>query len=221
MTDKPINSIVKVGIITILLTTGSTLATYSHAQISDSGFYLGAGGGGTTYNGFDNLCRDITGVLPGIPVETNCQGDETVFGWKLFGGWRFNPYLALEGGYADLGEANGDTVILGLDVNGKVSANALFAELIGSLPLGKSGRLFGKIGMAGIDSELTTDSFAVILRDTPTTSFSDNSTDIVYGLGAEYGFTQKVIGRIEWERFEFGDGIDLFSASIIFPLDRK
>jgi hypothetical protein len=50
----------------------------------------------------------ITGALPGIAVDVDSAGDETVFGWKLFAGYPFNSYFALEGGYASLGEAKGD-----------------------------------------------------------------------------------------------------------------
>jgi OOP family OmpA-OmpF porin len=204
----------------VLLLTLSSFSVLTHAQIADSGFYLGAGGGGAKYRGFNDLCRDITGALPGTPVDVNCDGEETVFGWKLFGGWRFTPYLALEGGYADLGDSEGNTLIFGQDVNGEISADALFAELIGSVPLGERGLLLGKLGVANVDAELKTDIFAVPLG-VPTSSFSTDSTDAVYGLGAEFGFTGSLLGRLEWERFDFEDGVDLFSASLIFRPGRK
>jgi OOP family OmpA-OmpF porin len=207
------------GLIVLLLAL-SSFATLSHAQVADSGFYLGAGGGGAKYGGFNELCRDLTGALPGTSVDVNCDSDETVFGWKLFGGWRFTPYLAFEGGYADFGDAKGDTVIFGQDVNGEISADSLFAELIGSVPIGKGGLLLGKLGVANVDVELKTDIFAVPLG-TSTSSFSTDSTDAVYGLGAEFGFTRSLLGRLEWERFDFEDGVDLFSASLIFRPGKK
>lgn len=221
MADKHLSNRLKTGLFAIFLFTGSIALLPVHAQISDGGFYLGAGAGGTKFNGFDELCRDITGALPGLPVDTRCQSGETAFSWKLFAGWRFNPFLAVEGGYANLGKASGDTEIFGRDVNGEISASALFGELVGSLPLGQSGRLFGKLGLAELDAELTTDVFPVLLRVIPTQSFSESSTEMVFGLGAEYGFTQKLTGRFEWERFDYGDGIDLYSASIVIPLGKK
>lgn len=207
------------GALTVLVAALSSFSVLSQAQVADSGFYLGAGVGGAKYNEFNDLCRDITGALPGTSVDVSCEGDETVFGWKLFGGWRFNQYIALEGGYANLGDASGDAVIFGQNVNGEISADVLFAELVGSVPLGQRGRLLGKIGAANVDVELKTDIFAVPLG-VSTTSFSTDSTEAVYGLGAEFGFTRNVLGRLEWERFDFEDGIDLFSASIIFQLNQ-
>ncbi len=193
----------------------SLISARAHAQVAESGFYFGAGGGGAKYNGFNDLCRDLTGALPGAPVDVSCDGDETVFGWKLFGGYRFNPYLAVEGGYANLGEAKGDTTIFGQNVNGEISADVLFAELVGSVPLGQQGRLLGKVGVAKVDVELKTDVFAVPLG-VPSASFSTDSTEAVFGAGVEFGFTPSVLARLEWERFNFEDGVDLFSVSIVF-----
>lgn len=209
-----------IGVFIAALTVLSMTSLTAHAQIAASGLYFGAGGGGAKYNGFNDLCRDVTGALPGVPVDVSCDGDETVFGWKLFAGYRFNPYFSLEGGYANLGEAKGDTVLLGQNVNGEISADVLFGELVGSVPLGKSGRLLGKLGVANVDVELKTDAFAVPLG-IPGTSFSTDSTEVVYGLGAEFGFTPSILGRLEWERFNFEDGIDLFSVSIVFHLGER
>ena len=186
------------------------------AQNSNHGFYLGAGAGGAKYNGFNQLCRDITGALPGIDVDTDCDSSETSFAWKLFGGWRWNRYVSLEAGFANLGEAKGDTVIFGQDVNGEVSSTALFGELVGSIPLGTKARVFGKLGVANISAELTTDLFAVPLGQLAPTSFSKDSTEAVYGAGLELGFTQNLMGRIEWERFDFEDGIGFFSAGFVY-----
>lgn len=194
----------------------SSFASASPAQSTNRGFYLGGGAGGAKYNGFNQLCRDITGALPGTPVSTACDSSETAFGWKLFGGWRLNQYFAMEAGFASLGEAKGDTIIFGQTVNGEISATAVFGELVGSVPLGQRARLFGKLGISNIDAELSTDVFAVPLGGATPTSFSKDSTEAVYGAGLEFGLTQKVMGRAEWERFDFEDGIDFFSISIVF-----
>lgn len=201
-----------------------SLSAGAQAQIANSGFYLGAGGGGVKYNGFNELCRDITGVLPGIEVDAKCDTDETVTGFKAFGGWRWNQYVAMEGGFAGLGEGSGDTVIFGQDVNGSISADAFFVELLGSVPLGDKARAYGKLGLASLSVELTTDVFAVPLANAglPTsTSFSRDFTEAVYGLGLEYGFTPRVSGRLEWERIDFEDGIDFFTLNIVYYPGQK
>ena len=208
----------KIKQLTIAALAAGAFSTTAMAQNTDRGFYLGAGGGGVKYNGFNQLCRDITGALPGVDVDANCDSDETAFAWKLFGGWRFNPYVALEAGFLNLGEASGDTVIFGQDVNGRIAADALFAELVGSVPLGQRARAFGKLGVANLNAELTTDVFAVPLAGTPfaQTGFSKDFTEAMFGLGLEFAFSDKVVGRLEWERIDFEDGIDMYSAGIVF-----
>lgn len=186
------------------------------AQISNHGFLIGGAAGGVKYNGFNQLCRDITGSLPGIEVDTDCDSSETAFSWKVYGGWRWNQYLSLEAGYANLGDAKGNTVIFGQNVNGKISSTALFGELVGSIPLETRARLYGKLGVASLSTELSTNVFAVPLGGSAATSFSEDSTEAVYGAGLEFGFTPKLLGRLEWERFDFEDGIDFFSAGIVY-----
>lgn len=203
-------------IVRILFAAALSGAFAMNAQAADRGFYLGGGGGGVKYNGFNELCRDITGALPGQSVSTSCDSDETVFGWKFFGGWRWNQYVALEGGFASLGEGKGDTIIFGQNVDGEVSADALFIELVGSIPLSPKARFFGKLGYANISADLTTNAFAVPLIGTQRGSISKDFTEAVYGAGIEYGFTEKVAGRLEWERFDFQDGIDFFSINVVF-----
>ncbi len=63
-------------------------------------WYVGAGAG-VSYYDLDNQDRNM---VPSIAT----QGfDSTGFGWKIFGGYRFNPYFGLEGSYADLGNSSG------------------------------------------------------------------------------------------------------------------
>jgi OOP family OmpA-OmpF porin len=202
-------------VLIISITLGSFTAV-SQAQGTNRGFYLGGGAGGAKYNGFNQLCRDITGSLPGIPVTTSCDSSETALGWKLFVGWRWNQYVALEAGFANLGDAKGDTIIFGQNVNGEISSTAVFGELVGSVPLSQRARLFAKLGVSNIDAELTTDVFAVPISGAPSTAFSKDSTEAVYGAGFEFAFTQKVMGRAEWERFDFEEGIDFFSINVVF-----
>ena len=49
-----------------------------------------------------------------------------------------------------------------------------------------------------------------------TPSISQDSTEALYGVGFEYRFSPKIAGRLEWERFDFEDGIDLYSLGIVF-----
>lgn len=205
--------------IIVAVLAAAAFSASAYAQIANNGLYLGGGGGGVKYNGFNQLCRDITGALPGFDVDAKCDSEETAAAWKLFGGYRWNQYVAIEAGYISLGEVSGNTEIFGQDVNGKISGHAIFGELIGSIPLGQRARAFGKLGISTLTAELSTDVFAVPLAGSAfgtTSSFSKDFTETMFGLGLEFGFSDKVMGRLEWERIDFEDGIDMYTANIVF-----
>ena len=193
-----------------------SLVTVSYAQSTGTGFYLGGGLGAVKYNGFNDLCRDITGALPGMNVDVSCDTEETVAGGKFFLGWRFSPYFALEGGIGSLGEAEDQGLVYGQTVTGKVGVNVLFAELVGSIPVGERVKVLGKLGVANVDADLSIHANGPIAVPLGLNVLSESSTEALYGLGVEVGFSPKVAGRLEWERIDFLDGIDTFMASIVF-----
>lgn len=198
----------------ILLYAGITGASYG--QTAESGFYAGGGLGAVKYNGFNDLCRDITGASPSVNVDVDCDTDETVAGGKIVLGWRFNPYLAVEGGFGTLGEAEDQGSIFGQTVTGKLSVDLFFAELVGSVPVGHRVKLLGKLGIANVDADLAIRSAGPIAVPLGFNISSESSTEAMFGLGAEYSFSPNVAGRLEWERIDFLDGIDTFMVSILF-----
>jgi len=193
-----------------------SLVAGSYGQTTESGFYLGGGLGGVKYSGFNELCRAFTGALPGINVDVDCDTDETVGGGKIFLGWRFNPYFALEGGFSSLGEAEDQGLIFGQPVTGKVGVDVFFAELVGSVPVGKRVKLLGKLGIADLDANLSIQSDGPIAVPLGLNLNSKSSSEMIYGIGAEINFSPKVAGRLEWERIDFLDGVNMFMASIVF-----
>ena len=94
----------------------------------------------------------------------NCDDGST--GFKLLGGYKFNPNMAIEGGYFDFGKASapGDT----LKVNGFGVGGAFHYDV--NSDFGVVGRL-GVANMKGEDSAL---------------SISESSTQLYGGLGLGY-----------------------------------
>src|SRR5689334_14737657 len=72
------------------------------ADYPDSHAYLGANLGMSRAH-IDND-RIAGGLQQAGFTTTGIDDDEKDFGFKLYGGYSFNPYLALEAGYFDLGE---------------------------------------------------------------------------------------------------------------------
>lgn len=198
-----------------LLLTGMLIAT-SPAGAAEQGFYAGAGLG--------QMNTEVDDVL-----GLNYDFDEDDVGFKVFGGYRFFPWLSVEGAYIDGGNPSiresrgGEKVKLGIDVQSLVAA-AVFA-----LPVGKRVELFVKPGIAYWDAETSLGFSSPTFSD----SFREDDSGSAFFLGAGAGFdvTDNFGLRLEYEWFEvapewdsdrdeFVDELDanagFFSASFLF-----
>ncbi len=200
----------------IVLLASSLLIAASPAGAADRGFYAGAGLG--------QMNTEVDDVL-GLDYDF----DEDDVGFKVFGGYRFFPWLSVEGAYLDGGnpsirESRGDeTLKLEMDVWSLV-ASALFA-----LPVGERFELFVKPGVAYWDAETSLSFSSPTFSD----SFREDDSGSAFFLGAGAGFdvTDNFGLRLEYEWFEvapewdsdreeFVDELDanagFFSASFLF-----
>lgn len=184
------------------------------AQAADTGFYVGGSFGQSKVNDFNGA--DIDAELSLLGLTSSTSTDDTDTGWKAFAGYRFMDYLAVEGAYTNFGEATANSIVtapLAGVVNTKLETDAWTLSALGILPLGDRFSLFGRVGVNfwNIDVSATGTGGGV----TATASDSDDGTDMVYGVGAAYNFTNKLGVRGEWERYEFDDAdIDFLSAGI-------
>lgn len=165
-------------------------------------------------------------------VATNTTLDETDTGWKAYLGYRFNRFLALEGGYADLGEATFNTTIVNappplnlltpFPVSATATADGTVLAAVLHLPLTESASLFAKAGVFRWQAEFTE---RITGTNITRVSRSEEQTDPAYGVGAELRLTEGIRARVELERFkDVGKGIggregrdiDFVSAGIVF-----
>jgi OOP family OmpA-OmpF porin len=135
-----------------------------------------------------------------------CIGDcdKTDIGGKIFGGYMFTPNIGAEVAYVSLGKAkvnfadslNGVPVV----VSGEFKSSGFAAFLVGQYPVDNF-RLFGKIGFAYLDNELSVTGSSgpmVVTGDE-----SESSTEFAWGLGATYMFTKNFGIRAEYENFKW------------------
>ena len=163
------------------------LVSFAYAQDS---FYVG-GGIGQSYVEEDN-------------VFAGEDFDEEDFGFKLFGGYRFHKNFAAELDYLDFGEP--DDTILG--VKSEIDLYALALYGVGILPLTEQFELFAKLGVAYWDADAKVSLLGVSVSD------DEDGTDIAYGLGASFAFTDQFAVRVEYEGVDVDelDGADLFTV---------
>jgi opacity protein-like surface antigen len=154
------------------------LATTSTAAFADndSGMYVGVGAG--QYNvETDNIS------------SATFKGDATVY--KLFAGYRFNPYISMELDYIDLGSPS-DT-ISNIKIENKVNGFAPY--IIGTIPLGPI-EVFGRVGYYFYNVDFKGSVGAI------TSSLSDSKQDVVYGAGAGITIFEHLHARLEYEMFD-------------------
>lgn len=195
------------------------------AQAQSQGWYIGAGAGQSKVN--NASCSDLNGVFdPGF----SCTSNDTSTGWKLFAGYQFNPYLAAEGGYVDLGNfkasASGRVTGIPATASGSDKASGFSLDAVGTLPISEQFGLLGRIGIFAwsLDASATASAggggapgASASLSDKP------SGTSLDFGVGVKYDFTRDVGVRAEFQRFQsIGNDntgksdIDLISASLLY-----
>ena len=198
-----------------LLNIGLAVALFGApvAFAANAGGYVGVSGGGAKVEDFPSA-SEFNAELAALGITATSSVDDTDTGWKLFAGYRFNRNFAVEGSYADLGEATVDSTVTAPSA-GTVSATwdaktwALAA--VGILPLANNFELFGKVGGHYWDSELSVK--ATSGGAAAADSNDDNGIDMLYGVGASYNFTRNFALRAEWEVYKDIGGADITGES--------
>jgi OOP family OmpA-OmpF porin len=144
----------------------------------------------------------------------------------LFGGYQFNKYFALEGGYFDLGRFHfaADTTPTGT-LNGTFKVRGVNFDAVGIAPITDRFSAFGRVGANYAE---TRDSFngtgaVVVLDPNP----SKRGTNYKAGLGLQYDFTRALAMRVEGERYRVNDAVgskanvDLFSVGLVYRFGAK
>ena len=157
------------------------LATGAARADAQKGLYLGAGVG--------QFNVEVDNLDEAQDVVNNFDSDDTTF--KVFGGWRFTPVIAVELDYIDLG-APEDT-IAGTKVQAKI--NGVAPYLVATLPLGIF-EIFGKVGYYFYDVEFDVGNLDVEDR---------SSDDFAYGAGVGLTFFEHLNARLEYEFIDISD----------------
>lgn len=197
----------------VLLLTLSAALGIASAHAADTGFYVGGSVGQSKISDWDGSAFDAAFASAGATSTTST--DDTDTGWKLFAGYRFMKYLAVEAAYTDFGEATAHSVITApsagtVDVTAEVTSWTISA--LGILPLGDNFSLFARAGANFWDADLSATGTG---SGSTAVSTSDDGTDWVWGVGAAYSFTPNLGVRAEWERYDLdGSDIELLSVGL-------
>jgi len=201
------------------------------ASAQDQHFYAGLSIGRSSADVTEISRQDIlnSGFTSLSAFQNGSSKSDTA--WKLYGGYRFNPNIAAEFFYANLGKfsrnadgsgatATSPSVNFSLNSELKITGFGV-AALLGA-PLSEQWNVFAKPGLLYWDAKRTSTTTAA--GTTQSGSVSKSGTSPSFGLGTSYAFTDKLSARLEWERyFDVGDknttdksDVNLFAVSVQF-----
>ena len=182
----------KYGITAVLAAAALAAAASAQATDNESGFYAGAGVGT-----FDVKIDDVDDVTTTID---RYDSDDTAY--KVFGGWRMNPYLAFELAYVNLGSPTDEILP---DTRLTVETDGIAPYVVGTLPIGDWFEVFAKAGYYWYDVEARVNS--------PFGNTSDKSSDdnFTWSAGMGVNIFEHVNVRLEYEQFDF-DNTDTSNA---------
>jgi OOP family OmpA-OmpF porin len=135
------------------------------------------------------------GVSAGsVTQDLSAQGEtlsKTSTGAKLYGGYRISPALGVEAAYVHFGEAS--TTAEGLTVGSK--PKSYYAAVTGTMAVSPVFSVSAKLGVARTDTTL----FVAI--DGERAAGKDTGTSAMFGVGAQYKFSETVSLVAEYENY--------------------
>lgn len=150
---------------------------------NETGFYVGAGVG---Y--FNAKIDNVEDVLSAVD---NFDAHDTSL--RIFGGWRFSRFIALDLAYIDFGGP--DDEVAGQQVKAEIDGFA--PAVYGTLPLGPL-ELFAKAGYLFYDLNVDINGQEVASR-------SGSDEDFIYGAGLGITLFERLNARLEYERVEVSE----------------
>ena len=191
---KKITNRLAFGVVTIVAT-----MLLSSAAFAEGRFYIGGSVGETDVDGFCDDAKDL-----GLG---SC--DDTDTGFKVTGGYKINDYLGMEIFYADLGEIDAKGTFMGSPVSAEAELDGFGASLMGSYPMAENVSLYARVGVIEWDADID-----VGVSGLGSASEDDDGTDGVYGVGVQYLFGEQLGVRLEWERYDLDDEVDMISLGL-------
>jgi OOP family OmpA-OmpF porin len=195
-----------------------------YAIAADAGWYIG-GNVGQSQAKIDDE-RIIGGLTAGGFATTSINDDDRDLGFKVFGGYQFNKYFALESGYFDLGKFGftATTAPAGA-FNGNIKIKGVNFDTVALLPFTDRFSAFGRIGVNYAEAKDTFSGTGSVHVLNPTRT--RRAANYKIGLGLEYDITESLGLRAEVERYRIDDGvynlgdIDLASAGLVYRFGVK
>jgi opacity protein-like surface antigen len=191
-------------------------AAAAQVQVFNRHAYVGLGlgqGQGKVFNGnlspawLEQQVAQNLGLPPGALDGTLGRSThELDIGGKVFVGYRFHPYAAIEAGYSNLTlsryfkfDYQGTGALNGSSLNGKYYASAWWVGLVGTvaLPVHPALSFYGKAGAAYTKAEFDVSGVGIPYQS----NAKAYKWTPLLAVGAQYDFTPAWAARLEYESY--------------------
>jgi OmpA-OmpF porin, OOP family len=194
------------------------------AQTPSPSYFYGGASLGSSRGNFDEAQIANKAAGEGTSITSVARASRRT-AYRVFGGYQFNRYMAVEAGYVDLGKFSFDaTTAPAGTLNGELKVIGATLDLVGSLPMGDKFSLLGRIGGNWLRTRdrFSTTGGATVSNASP----SERTTHPKFGGGVQYAFTPSFLMRAEADRYRVSDAtggrgdVNVLSVSVVMPLGR-
>lgn len=189
------------------------------ANAAEPGFYVG-GSVGESQAKIDNnaiVARQLSDGFTNIRLETK----DSPTGYKIFGGYQFSPYFAIEGGYFELGDFSYRAFMSPNTIyKAHTKPRGINVDLVGILPLSERFSALGRVGATHYRNKDSYRGYGAINASPYGSNESDNSHK--YGLGLQYDLNSNLSLRLEAERYDIDNvmfrksAVDMYSVGVVY-----
>lgn len=192
-----------------------------NALAQDPSFFYGGLSVGQSQTNLeeDNITQSQVGSALSV---TNIKRNVHDTAYKLFAGYQFNNFYAIEGGYFSLGKPRFTaTTSPAGTLNGEVKLQGWNLDLVGSLPLTSGLSALARIGVHNTKASDRFRGTGAVVPAAPNPS--ETHVNYKVGAGLQYAFTDSIFIRGELERYRVADGmrnhngVNVASLSLVFP----
>lgn len=179
----------KRGIVAAMLFALASGTAMAQSPANDEGLYLGLG-----YGAFDVQIDDIDQTDEAIQ-----RIDDDDNAWKVFVGWRLNPYFAFELNYVDFGDPSDRLESSGTSGDYRVELSGFQPAVYGTLPIAGWFEIFAKLGYYFYDVDLRID-----LDDLSDDVFTSDTSEEAWSYGFGVGATvlERLHFKLEYEKID-------------------
>jgi OOP family OmpA-OmpF porin len=192
------------------------LSATSSAMADEHSWYVSIGIGEATGSGAQTTA-DQTATGGGATGFSSSLSQPTTY--KLHVGYQFNKYLAVEGGY--IGSNNQNYAATGGNLAApattSIGINGWNLVAVGILPVADKFSLLGKVGISSMQESM--DPLTTAFSTTgAVTTVTGHKTDVTYGVGAKYDFTDSIFARVDLDSYNVGNATNA-NRNTIWALD--